>query len=243
MPNRYSTKGLTEAEFEPGSNKRVLKNIPGLKSKRAIDQMEAQALFNAEKWAFHYFTRTHRFTESDIRKIHKVFLGKIYGWAGRYRDVNITKDNFPFAPARQIPRLMADLAGNILARYTPCIFKDKEKVVEAIGVVHSELLLIHPFREGNGRLARLLADLMALQAGLPALDYGFIKGRIKQAYYRAIQSGLSQDYEPIKAIVGACLSGSELLPPILGSKSGAKAPSNCRSIGNALQRALRRGSE
>jgi Fic family protein len=35
------------------------------------------------------------------------------------------------------------------------------------------LLFIHPFREGNGRLVRWLADLMIAQADLPAPDYGF----------------------------------------------------------------------
>lgn len=162
MDNRYSTKGLPEAEFEPGSNKRVLKNLMGIKSRRTIDQQEALALFKAEKWAVRYFTRNHCFTGPDIQKIHKVFLGKIYDWAGRYRNVNLTKGDFPFAPARQIPRLMAEFSGKILARYTPCLSNNNEKAIEAISIVHSELLLIHPFREGNGRLARLLADLMAL---------------------------------------------------------------------------------
>lgn len=205
MTNRYSTKGMVEAEFEPGSNKRVLKNLLGIKSRRAIDQKEAYALFNAEKWAFGYFSGNHRFTASDIQKIHKVFLGRIYGWAGRYRNVNLTKSGFLFAPAREIPRLMAEFSDNILSRYTPCLSANTPKAIEAIGIVHSELLLIHPFREGNGRLARLLADLMAAQAGLPLLDFGFIKGRVKEAYYRAIQRAMAKDYRPIKAIIRQAL--------------------------------------
>ncbi len=36
-----------------------------------------------------------------------------------------------------------------------------------MAVTHTELILVHPFREGNGRLTRLLNTLMALQAGLP----------------------------------------------------------------------------
>jgi len=205
MNSRYSTKGLIENEFEPGSGNRVLKNLLGLKSKRAIDQKEAQALLDVEKWAFGYFSANHRFTEGDIRKIHKVFLGKIYAWAGEYRNVNLAKGDFPFAPANQMAHLMAEFSGHILARYTPCRSKDKEKVIAAVGIVHSEFLLIHPFREGNGRIARLLADLMALQAGLPLLDFGFIKGNAKQAYYRAIQSGLGKNYKPIKAIIRQAL--------------------------------------
>jgi len=47
-----------------------------------------------------------------------------------------------------------------------------EEVIKALAVVHTELVLIHPFRaEGNGRVARMLATLMALQAGLPPLDF------------------------------------------------------------------------
>ncbi len=214
MSNRYSIKGLTETEFEPGSGNRVLMNLLGIKYKRAIDQAEAEALLKTEEWAVRYFSRTHRFTEKDIRKIHKVFLGRIYGWTGNYRNVNLLKDGFMFASAVQVPHLMSEFSKNILARYTPCLFTAKEKVIEAIGIVHTELLLIHPFREGNGRVTRLLTNLMALQAGLPLLDFGFIKGKAKGRYFSAIRSGLSGNYEPIKAI-----------------------------IRKALQRALRRGIE
>ena len=43
--------------------------------------------------------------------------------------------------------------------------------VQALALTHAEFVLIHPFREGSGRLVRLLSTLMAVQASLPALDY------------------------------------------------------------------------
>ena len=49
-----------------------------------------------------------------------------------------------------------------------------DEIAEAIATVHTEYILIHPFREGNGRLGRLIAVLMGLQAGLPVLDFGAI---------------------------------------------------------------------
>jgi cell filamentation protein len=61
-------------------------------------------------------------------------------------------------------------------------------------------LLIHPFREGNGRLARWLADLMALQAGLPAPRYMFAGrgGKARRTrYLEAVTKGYFQDYEPL----------------------------------------------
>ena len=196
---------MIENQFEPGSGKRVLKNRLGIKSRRLIEKEETIALLKTEEWASGFFSKTHCFTEDDIRKIHKVFLGKIYSWAGDYRNVNITKGDFPFAFARQIPHLMESFSRDILAEYTPCIFKDKEKIIEAIAVVHAELLLIHPFREGNGRFARLLANLMAFQADLPSLDFGIIKGKTRIKYYRAIQNALGRNYKPIKDLIKKAL--------------------------------------
>ena len=61
-------------------------------------------------------------------------------------------------------------------------------------------LLIHPFREGNGRLGRLLAILMALQAGLPVLFFGDISGRRREEYFQAVRRGLDENYEPMQRI-------------------------------------------
>lgn len=60
--------------------------------------------------------------------------------------------------------------------------------------------LIHPFREGNGRLSRLLADVMAVQAGYAPLDYSNWE-RHKPAYIGAIHAGFRADYEPMAHLV------------------------------------------
>ena len=54
-------------------------------------------------------------------------------------------------------------------------------------MVHVELVLIHPFREGNGRLARLLAMLMGLQAGLPMLVFDEMEGVLREKYFAAVR--------------------------------------------------------
>ena len=87
-----------------------------------------------------------------------------------------------------------------LARYTPCGFANQEEIVHALAVVHAELILIHPFRECNGRCARLLAMLMGLQAGLPPLDFGGLSGRGKRGYITAIHAAMGSDYVPMTAV-------------------------------------------
>ena len=99
--------------------------------------------------------------------------------------------------AHTIPALMDAFERDQLRRFTPCVFTDRETIVQALAEVHVELMLIHPFREGNGRLGRLLATLMGLQAGLPLFDYSELAGRRKEEYFAAVRAGLDRDYQPM----------------------------------------------
>jgi cell filamentation protein len=84
-----------------------------------------------------------------------------------------------------------------LRRYTPCIAVNDIDVARALAEVHAELILVHPFRDGNVRLARLLALLMALQAGLPPLDFSPLAGRGKRAYIVSIHAAMNHHYAPL----------------------------------------------
>ena len=197
---RYDVSTLPEAQFELGSGGRVLKNLLGIKQKREMDQVEARELRRALEELIQIYNQQHRFTEADIRKIHKIWLAPIYAWAGQYRNVNLAKGEFPFAAAREVPRLMGEFEKGPLHQFTPCRLPSREEVVRAIAVVHTELMLIHPFREGNGRVGRVLAILMALQAGVPPLDFGSITGRKRQEYFAAVRAGMDRNYEPMEKI-------------------------------------------
>lgn len=89
---------------------------------------------------------------------------------------------------------MKDFEQKQLKKYTPCLFENRDDVALALAEVHVELMLIHPFREGNGRFGRLLATLMALQAGLPPLDFSEMAGHLKEDYFAAVRAGLDKDY-------------------------------------------------
>jgi cell filamentation protein len=197
---RYDVSELVEAQFEPGSRRHVLKNLLGVKRKGEMDRVEAREQLRALHELIRTYGKNHRFTAADICQIHKIWLMNIYPWAGKYRQVNVTKDNFLFAAANQIPRLMEEFEAGPLRQFTPCCSTSVEDVTRAIALVHTELVLIHPFREGNGRVARLLATLMALQAGLPPLDFGELKGKKRKMYFAATGAGLDRDYKPMEEI-------------------------------------------
>jgi cell filamentation protein len=205
---RYRTTHLIEDQFEPGSRGRVHKNLLHITRKREMDVIEAELYALVQPKLMVMFTRDHCFTAKDICAIHKAWLGDVYEWAGRCRQVNVSKGDFPFAMARHVPKLMQELEEGPLKEYTPCRFKTDEEIITALAVVHTELMLIHPFREGNGRVGRLLAVVMALQTGLPGLDFTGIRGKKRKAYFEAVRSGLDRNYEPMKKIFRYVLSST-----------------------------------
>jgi len=206
--DRYDVSGMVEAQFEPGSRRRVLRNNLGIRSSRAMDVAEARALTQAMEAFVAQYDERHRFTADDICGMHRRWMSGIYPWAGAYRKVNISKGGFPFAAANRVPALMEGYSREVLARYTPCRPSGVTEVAKALAQTHVELVLIHPFREGNGRIARALSTLMGLQAGLPPLDFGSITGKATKDYFMAIQRGMDRDYRLMERLFEAIIERS-----------------------------------
>jgi cell filamentation protein len=207
--DRYDASSLPETQFEPGSRGRVLKNKLCIKRKREMDEAESVALKTATDKVIDIYNSDHRFSAEDIKKMHKIWLGEIYEWAGEYRQVNVSKDDFHFAASLHIPQLMADFEKEPLRKHTPCNFKSMDRVFQALAEVHVELVLIHPFREGNGRIARLLSTLMAFQAGLPMLNFRDIAGKKRKDYFDTISSGLDRNYKPMEKLFEQIIATSK----------------------------------
>lgn len=204
MAGRYATQG-PEAEYQPGSRGRVLANRFGITRVRDMQRAETRALLDLTDCLLDEVGENQRFTAADLRHWHARWLGPLYPWAGHYRQVNMSKGGFMFAAAQQVPRLMAEFQRDLLAVQTPCHTMDETRLITALARTHAEFILIHPFREGNGRLARLLNTLMALQAGWPLLDFDGIRGAGKKRYIAAIHAAHGMDYQPLEQVFAAVL--------------------------------------
>lgn len=207
--SRYTTPRGPESEFTPGSRGRILRNLQGITRKTEMDRIEYEALVQVQEIYLNTITEETRLTAAMICQMHRDWLGRIYAWAGQYRTVELQKGSFRWPPAYRVAENMATFERELLARHTPCPHEPLAKTARRIAEVHAELLLIHPFREGNGRLARWLADLMSLQAGYPLPKYEFAgKGAktYQKRYLTAVLSGYSQDYEPLTAFFSEAIT-------------------------------------
>lgn len=196
MTGRYEVHSA-EGEYEPGSDSQVLRNLVGITSPEDIDELELHLLAQLYEEVLLRNLPARSLTCDDLKHWHHLWLGNVYPWAGQERTVNMSKGGFPFAAAAQIPRLLDAFERSYLRRYTPCHGYSDEALALAIATTHVEFILIHPFREGNGRLSRLLADVMAVQSGRDPLDYSSWEAH-KASYISAIHAGFSGNYQPMQ---------------------------------------------
>ena len=201
--------------MEPGSRGRVLRNRLGITRKRDMDQAEFEALLRMQETYLGRITDRTRFTAKLLREMHREWLGEIYVWAGEYRTVEVSKGGFSWPPAFRVAPNMERYEAETLRKCTPCRASAVSVAARCIAEVHAEFLLIHPFRDGNGRLSRWLADLMAIQAGYPPPLYRFSGrgGKAERArYLTAVQRGYVQDYATLtdffREAIEARLTGS-----------------------------------
>ena len=98
-----------------------------------------------------------------LKKIHKYIFADIYQWAGEIRWVNIAKGNmfcnFEFIEAN------ADSLFNRLRSENYLMDAYKEEMPFRLSYYLSEINVLHPFREGNGRAQRLFIEYLAENAG------------------------------------------------------------------------------
>ncbi len=203
MNGRYRADGV-EGAPQPGSDGEVLANRLGLTDPDEIAEAELILLGQLYEYLLTEILPDRAIRVADLIGWHRIWLGNVYEWAGRLRTVNLSKGGFMFANAALVPALLETFEREVLSRSTPCYGMQDEVLVEAIAKAHVEIILIHPFREGNGRIARLLADAMAVQAGHEPLDYSAWDAD-KPAYFAAIQAGLAGDYAPMRKLVAIAM--------------------------------------
>ena len=113
------------------------------KQEELISKKKAQKLFDSGK-----IDTIKVGTFSGLKQIHKYLFGDIYEFAGKMRDVNISKGNFRFAPVMY------------LAQSLKQIDKMPQSTFDEIVEKYVEMNIAHPFREGNGRATRIWLDLI-----------------------------------------------------------------------------------
>lgn len=138
-----------------------------------------------------------------VKQLHAELMGVIYPFAGEWRTVALHKGDGPIKwrlPDGGVQPVMDVFERDVLSR-SPLISEDDEVVFDYASEVMAELLAVHPFREGNGRTAFIVGNLILMQNDmLPLAAY---ERRTDEArYYAACEAGrIQKDYAPLAALL------------------------------------------
>lgn len=130
-----------------------------------------------------------------MRKLHRELFSLLYSWAGEVRTVDISKSNTRFCNCLRIEAESEKLF-QLLANDSWLYGLEREEFCEKLAEYYCEFNMIHPFREGNGRVQRLLFEHLALSAGYE-LSWESVN---KDDWLQANIDGVYVNYEPMKNI-------------------------------------------
>lgn len=158
-----------QTPLEPDAYEFLTERCKNLRTLQQLNEAEAQNIEKALAWlARQAFDAEEFLSQATLRLLHKKMLSDVWTWAGTYRrhDTNIGLD--PSEIAEQVEMLL----GNALWQ-----LRNESSDPLEIGVkIHRSLTAIHPFTNGNGRLARLYTEKYAAVAGLDpeTFTWGFL---------------------------------------------------------------------
>jgi Fic-DOC domain mobile mystery protein B len=165
--------------------------------RRELNEAEQENIVRAQEWALN--RRRDPLSEKFVKDLHRRMLGDVWRWAGKFRtsERNIGIDYW------QIPVALRQLLDDAKAWIEFGSYPPDEIAVR----FHHRLVQIHPFPNGNGRHARLMADLLAMQLGRERFSWG--RGSLRAAgvararYVEVLRAADDHDIAPLLAFARA----------------------------------------
>jgi Fic-DOC domain mobile mystery protein B len=160
-----------------------------------LNEAEQANILEAQEWAF---TRKRNvLDERFLKNLHNRMFGHVWRWAGQYR---LTGKNIGIDAYRILEELR-QLIDN-------CRFWIENKTYDPDEIAarfHHKLVWIHPYPNGNGRHARLAADLLLKSIGQKPFSWGSASlvdtGETRAQYINALRAADHHDIGPLLAFV------------------------------------------
>jgi Fic-DOC domain mobile mystery protein B len=165
-------------------------------TRRDLNEVERDNIVKGVAWA--HRTRGDAaalLNDAFSKKLHEQMFGDVWKWAGAYRQTELNIGIAPHLIAAGMPAMFDDV------RYW---VENKTYPPDEIAVrLHHRLTQIHGFPNGNGRHARMMADLLMERLGGEAFSWssGSIQdtGELRRAYVSALKAADNHDIKPLMA--------------------------------------------
>ena len=209
VKNIYHSNAIEGNMLSVGETRQVVELGMTLTGRSLKDQAEAKNLGQATDFLEKLVSRPEvPITESDIRQIHTVVLKGIDDAnAGAYRKVAVEISGSEFSPPgpESVSAEMRDFGVWLNTATIPGKrFASVEGILIATAA-HTWFVHVHPFIDGNGRVARLLMNLVLMRFGIPI---AIIAREDRIRYYDALEQAQSSDLSGFVALLCECVHES-----------------------------------
>ena len=178
----------------------VLKEGIDISGKPLKDSIEVKNLGIAFDYLYELAGQIVPITEHDIKQVHQLIIGDDLTLSpGEYRTIGVIISGSEHRPPEpfEVPMKMMELFEWIRNN-------ESQNPIIVSALAHHEFVKIHPFKDGNGRTARILLNLILLKKGFPICN---IRRDERPSYYDALSMSDSGQYEPlIEMVAGNCSS-------------------------------------
>jgi Fic-DOC domain mobile mystery protein B len=156
-----------------------------------LNEAEQENIARAQDWALG--RKRDPLSEKFIRELHRRMLGDVWQWAGKFRK----RERNLGIPFYEIPAALRQLLDDTKTQIEYRTYSPDEIAIR----FHHRLVAIHPFPNGNGRHARLVADLLVMRLGQERLSWGRTSLRdastMRRAYIAALKAADNHDIGPL----------------------------------------------
>ncbi|KOS04963.1 hypothetical protein AM493_02095 [Flavobacterium akiainvivens] len=173
-------------------------NLLGITDISKINEIEAEGIAKAEIRMFEIDILAN-ITVDTILELHKAAFQVLYGWAGKWRKISVQAGQLQLPEPHRIPNLMYQFLDNL--NYKINIVKSRQDHIDCIVFAHYQFVIIHPFNNGNGRLGRILMNLVALKLGYYPLDFYSRDGESRTVYINALKQADIGDFKELNNLV------------------------------------------
>lgn len=186
----------------------------GILPRSKLIPLEAEGTKKALDYIVKLSDKKVKVTPELIKDIHREGFGFIFpDWAGNFRTIDVTVGEYEPPHYSQISVLIKNLCDDLGEKLKHISsFKDEEQfladIISLLAWFQHRFVWIHPFRDYNGRVARLLTNLLTLNFGLPTLEIKAETGVDRQRYIKAIQTADNNDYSKLERLIANALKES-----------------------------------
>jgi cell filamentation protein len=177
-----------------------------IRDSEVIHEIEAELLLDAYEHFHTNLNETTSFDHAYFQELHRYLFETLYTWAGEYRTVNLSKDSSMFCPYINLEHFSSAIFNQLKAENYLRDFEDptlQQKFSKRLAYYTCELIVLHPFNEGNGRALRLFIDMITTYNGYDYIDY--VDTLNDNAYISASINCMEADCSKMESIILAGL--------------------------------------